>query len=126
MQAALYLHSHSLHRILYVPMDFFDTTPKGRILSRFSTDINCIDNTLPMNLKQTLVVGIRVGQLHDFTPSFLVLRVSYVSYFFFVHNHTIRFGNCFTSSVLFDFYREVAHRFGFFFWRASHSKNVKL
>lgn len=61
MKAALYIHHNLLHYILRAPMDFFDTTPKGRIISRFSTDINIIDYNLPMSLRQILAVFFRVG-----------------------------------------------------------------
>lgn len=66
MKAAALLHSQLLHRILYVPMDFFDTTPKGRILSRFSLDIDCIDNRLSVYLRQTLTIFLGVGQLYEY------------------------------------------------------------
>lgn len=63
MQAASTIHQSLLHRILGAPMDFFDTTPKGRIISRFSTDINTVDHNLPMNLRQIMGVFFRVGAI---------------------------------------------------------------
>ena len=41
------LHSQLLNNVLHLPQSFFDTTPLGRILNRFSKDIVTIDQVLP-------------------------------------------------------------------------------
>lgn len=64
MKTALYLHHNLLHCILGAGQDFFDTTPKGRIISRFSTDINTIDYNLPMSIRQIMNVFFRVGAIN--------------------------------------------------------------
>ncbi|KAM8717861.1 hypothetical protein ACLKA7_004543 [Drosophila subpalustris] len=46
LRAARMLHRFLLNRMLRVPMWFFDTTPVGRIISRFSKDIDTVDQTL--------------------------------------------------------------------------------
>ncbi|XP_037043483.1 multidrug resistance-associated protein 1-like [Bradysia coprophila] len=45
--AGVRLHLTLLRGILRAPLSFFETTPTGRILSRFANDIDGIDNTLP-------------------------------------------------------------------------------
>ena len=44
------LHTGMLKNILRSPMSFFDTTPLGRILNRFSKDIYTIDEVVPASL----------------------------------------------------------------------------
>ena len=41
--AASMLHTRLITTVLRFPMSFFDTTPKGRIISRFSKDIDTVD-----------------------------------------------------------------------------------
>ncbi|CAH1777684.1 unnamed protein product [Owenia fusiformis] len=47
IKASRVMHAKMLSNILRSPMSFFDTTPLGRILNRFSRDIETIDNNLP-------------------------------------------------------------------------------
>lgn len=42
--AATRLHKTMLHGIMHAPLNFFDTTPVGRILSRFSSDVETLDD----------------------------------------------------------------------------------
>lgn len=53
--AGIRVHDLLLSNIFHSPMSFFDTTPQGRIISRFSKDIEVIDNTIPYSLKQLLM-----------------------------------------------------------------------
>lgn len=46
VQAARLLHQALLHNKMRSPQSFFDTTPSGRILNRFSKDIYVIATML--------------------------------------------------------------------------------
>lgn len=51
LKAALRLHHNMLVTILRSPMAFFDVTPLGRILNRFSKDIEVCDSTVQDNIR---------------------------------------------------------------------------
>eukprot|EP00850_Spirogloea_muscicola_P005214 SM000023S07670 [mRNA] locus=s23:744663:754300:- [translate_table: standard] len=57
LRAAKGLHQELLSSVLAAPVDFFDRTPRGRILNRFSSDQNTIDDSLPfiVNILVTIV-----------------------------------------------------------------------
>jgi len=45
------LHNGTLRAVLGSPAAFFDTTPVGRIINRFSKDIDAVDNVLPETMR---------------------------------------------------------------------------
>ncbi|XP_049538582.1 multidrug resistance-associated protein 1 isoform X7 [Anopheles darlingi] len=60
IEATRILHRRLLEGILRSGMTFFDTTPRGRIIARFSNDINTLDYSLPMNIKNFIPTVLRV------------------------------------------------------------------
>ncbi|KAM9856926.1 ATP-binding cassette sub-family C member 10 [Aulostomus maculatus] len=48
--AATAIHDRLLDRVLKATVTFFDTTPMGRILNRFSSDLYSVDDSLPFIL----------------------------------------------------------------------------
>lgn len=58
--AAKEIHNIFLHNALRFPMSFFDTTLKGRILSRFSKEIDVIDDRLPRQLDNVVFFTFQV------------------------------------------------------------------
>lgn len=48
--AAMKMHQKMLYGIIRAPMSFFDTTPTGRVLARFSGDIEDVESDLAPDL----------------------------------------------------------------------------
>eukprot|EP00283_Hemiselmis_rufescens_P014305 CAMPEP_0173443524 /NCGR_PEP_ID=MMETSP1357-20121228/30032_1 /TAXON_ID=77926 /ORGANISM="Hemiselmis rufescens, Strain PCC563" /LENGTH=1295 /DNA_ID=CAMNT_0014409445 /DNA_START=9 /DNA_END=3896 /DNA_ORIENTATION=- len=60
LAAATSLHNHMLASVMSAPMKFFDQTPIGRVLNRFSNDQDSLDLTLPRTLNQLYACALRV------------------------------------------------------------------
>ncbi|KAK9886061.1 hypothetical protein WA026_014843, partial [Henosepilachna vigintioctopunctata] len=54
LTGAKLIHEKLLHNMLRVSLAFYDTTPLGRILSRFSKDVEIMDDTLPWNFSELI------------------------------------------------------------------------
>jgi ATP-binding cassette, subfamily C (CFTR/MRP), member 1 len=55
IQASLNLHDRLLVNVIGSKMEFFDTTPMGRILNRFTKDFYMVDLELPRNVSNFIV-----------------------------------------------------------------------
>ncbi|XP_056392341.1 multidrug resistance-associated protein 1 isoform X2 [Hyla sarda] len=49
--ASRYLHVDLLHNVLRFPMSFFERTPSGNLVNRFSKEIDTIDSMIPQIIK---------------------------------------------------------------------------
>ncbi|PSC67462.1 hypothetical protein C2E20_8853 [Micractinium conductrix] len=52
LRASRVIHHHSLTALVRAPITFFDTTPVGRILNRFSKDTDDVDFLLSMSMSE--------------------------------------------------------------------------
>ncbi|XP_077530619.1 multidrug resistance-associated protein 1-like [Haemaphysalis longicornis] len=88
LEGARVVHQGMLQRVFRAPMSFFDTTPMGRIINRFSKDIDAADVMLPLNgrllivhLLRTLVAILLIAMQ---TPIFLVAVAPIIGIYYFV------------------------------------------
>ncbi|KAJ4489677.1 ABC transporter [Lentinula edodes] len=58
--ASQVMHRRALRQVVHAPIAFFDTTPLGRIMNRFSKDIDTLDNVLGEALRQFLGTAVQV------------------------------------------------------------------
>lgn len=79
LTAGARLHSHILHCVLCLPMQFFDTNPVGRIINRFGKDLDTLDNVLPKTLRAWAVRFIQIVSTFTViiyaTPIFVVVMI---------------------------------------------------
>ena len=75
--AARKLHSKLLSATLATRLVFFDVTPLGRTLQRFTKDTDTLDNQLPASINSTTVRTLRAASFSAFSPS--ALRNSFLA-----------------------------------------------
>ncbi|GBM52169.1 Multidrug resistance-associated protein 1 [Araneus ventricosus] len=82
------LHDGILLNVLKSPMSFFDTTPLGRIVNRFSKDVDTVDVTIPTTLRSWLSCLLQVIStlivISVQTPIFLVVVVPISVIYYFI------------------------------------------
>ncbi|KIV77341.1 hypothetical protein PV11_09143 [Exophiala sideris] len=79
IEASRKLHDRMAYAIFRSPMSFFDTTPVGRILNRFSSDIYRVDEVIARTFNMLFVNTSRafftLGVIAASTPIFLLLVI---------------------------------------------------
>uniref|UniRef100_A0A8C2ZJ39 ATP-binding cassette, sub-family C (CFTR/MRP), member 9 n=1 Tax=Cyclopterus lumpus TaxID=8103 RepID=A0A8C2ZJ39_CYCLU len=91
LSAATNLHHNLLNKIIHAPIRFFDITPLGQILNRFSADTNIIDQHIPPTLesltRSTLLCLSAIGVISSITPGFLLTLVPLAVAFYFIQKY---------------------------------------
>ncbi|XP_068442146.1 ATP-binding cassette sub-family C member 9 isoform X2 [Clinocottus analis] len=91
LSAATHLHHNLLNKIIHAPIRFFDITPLGQILNRFSADTNIIDQHIPPTLesltRSTLLCLSAIGVISSITPGFLITLVPLAVAFYFIQKY---------------------------------------
>ena len=88
------LHDDMAQATLRSPMQFFETTPIGRILNRFSNDIYKIDEVLPrtfsMFFRNTIQVMFVMVVISTSTPAFVVLILPFALIYYYIQRYYLR------------------------------------
>ena len=69
LTASSNMHHKMLQRIMKCPLFFFDTTPLGRIMNRFSADISVCDSMLPESINDLISLSL------DFIGNTIVILI---------------------------------------------------
>lgn len=87
------LHNALLINVLHSPMTFFEMTPLGRIVNRFSKDIDIIDDLVPRTfvgfLRSTLKLLAAICTISFAMPLFLAVILPLGLFYFFVQVRVI-------------------------------------
>ncbi|XP_073418394.1 ATP-binding cassette sub-family C member 9 isoform X2 [Dendrobates tinctorius] len=91
LTAARNLHHNLLKKIILAPIRFFDTTPLGLILNRFSADTNIIDQHIPPTLesltRSSLLCLSAIGVISYANPLFLIALLPLGVAFYFIQKY---------------------------------------
>ncbi|KAI8337487.1 P-loop containing nucleoside triphosphate hydrolase protein [Chlamydoabsidia padenii] len=94
LRASRHIHSQLLERILNAKVRFFDTTPLGRIVNRFSSDLETLDQavapSLTFLLYSIIATAYVVILITIITPSFIIPGVFVAFLFWRIGNYYLR------------------------------------
>lgn len=87
VKSAINFHKLLLNKILTLPLFFFDKTPIGSIVNRFSKDLDTVDHILPALFKVIVYIGFQILSVFvviimNFPLSFILIAIMMIVYFF--------------------------------------------
>ncbi|KAL8764209.1 MAG: hypothetical protein Q9184_000178 [Pyrenodesmia sp. 2 TL-2023] len=94
VEASRKLHERMMYAIFRSPMSFFETTPTGRILNRFSSDIYRVDEVLARTFNMLFVNTARalytLVLIAASTPAFVALIVPLGGVYLYIQRYYLR------------------------------------
>ncbi|KAF9916173.1 hypothetical protein BX616_004444 [Lobosporangium transversale] len=85
IRASELIHQNLISTVIRLPMNFFDTTPLGRVLNRFSGDLYSIDENLPWKFVDLLYLSTTVAatfMVIGFTTPAFIIMIPIIAAFF--------------------------------------------
>ncbi|KAJ2794766.1 hypothetical protein H4R20_006118, partial [Coemansia guatemalensis] len=118
VRASTEVHQNMLNGVMRSPMSFFDTTPTGRILNRFSSDVESCDQRLSSEVTDLMelvgliasalaIIGITMPRLLIITP-LLAIGSRYYQKQYISSSREIRRLDSTTRSPIFAHFHETA------------------
>jgi len=116
-EASRKIHKMLVGRVMHCPMSFFDTNPIGRVLNRFSKDIDVVDQEIPFQLDDFLnclseVIGILF--IICYSSAYFLVAILPISIFYLVlqklyisSSRQIRRLDMISSSPIFSHFTET-------------------
>nr|UOU03337.1 ATP-binding cassette subfamily C1-6 [Brachionus rubens] len=93
MRSSRILHNSMLSSILRSNMQFFESTPLGRIINRFSKDIEAVENMIPMSyrilIRCLFQVIMTIIMISITTPWFLLPMIPIAIVYYFVQRYYV-------------------------------------
>ncbi|KAI9818464.1 MAG: hypothetical protein M1827_000523 [Pycnora praestabilis] len=94
IEASRKLHERMAFAIFRSPMSFFETTPAGRILNRFSSDIYRVDEVLARTFNMLFVntgrAAFTIGLISATTPAFIALVIPLGAVYLYIQRYYLR------------------------------------
>ncbi|KAH8654284.1 P-loop containing nucleoside triphosphate hydrolase protein [Ilyonectria robusta] len=91
IEASRKLHESMILAILRSPMTFFETTPAGQILNRFSSDIYRIDQSLPRQFNTLFINSVKalfsLAVISSGAPAFILLAIPLVMLYSYMQQY---------------------------------------